>query len=99
MNLFLQLTQAQEGVNSELERLDSAAVRCIEQVNSTFQQVSAALESRRLEMVAAVNSSCQEKRRVLEEQQALIDAEKSKVCVSLHIYFKSNLLCSSFRIF
>ncbi|XP_044731822.1 tripartite motif-containing protein 2-like isoform X2 [Chrysoperla carnea] len=73
------LTQAQEGVNSELERLDSAAVRCIEQVNSTFQQVSAALESRRLEMVAAVNSSCQEKRRVLEEQQALIDAEKSKV--------------------
>lgn len=73
------LTQAQEGVNCELERLDAAKTRCIENVNSTFQQLSAALEARRLDMIAAVNKSCQEKRRVLEEQQALIDAEKNKV--------------------
>ncbi|XP_049778139.1 tripartite motif-containing protein 2-like isoform X1 [Schistocerca cancellata] len=73
------LSQAQDAVRQELQRLDLAAEQCLDQVNRTFADVAAQLESRRQEMVTAVRDACEEKRRVLEEQLALIDGEKNKV--------------------
>jgi tripartite motif-containing protein 2/3 len=74
-----QLSQAQDAVTQELHRLDLATEHCLDQVNRTFQDVSALLEHRRQEMVAAVGTACEEKRKVLEEQVALIEGEKNKV--------------------
>ena len=74
-----QLTQAQDAVTQELHRLDLATEHCLDQVNRTFQDISALLEHRRQEMVTAVGSACEEKRKVLEEQLALIEGEKNKV--------------------
>ncbi|XP_018320293.1 tripartite motif-containing protein 3 isoform X2 [Agrilus planipennis] len=73
------LTQAQEGVGRELQRLDESKERCLEKVNSTFHQVQAMLDKRKQEMVTAVESLCADKRKVLEEQHSLIEAEKNKV--------------------
>ncbi|GLH15925.1 Tripartite motif-containing protein 2-like Protein, partial [Gryllus bimaculatus] len=73
------LSGAREAVSQELARLDRAADGCLEQVGRTFAEAAARLEARRLELAAAVGAARDEKRRVLEEQLALIDAEKSKV--------------------
>jgi tripartite motif-containing protein 2/3 len=77
--LYGQLSQAQDAVTQELHRLDLATEHCLEQVNRTFQDITALLEHRRQEMVAAVGTACEEKRKVLEEQLALIEGEKNKV--------------------
>jgi tripartite motif-containing protein 2/3 len=73
------LTQAQEGVSSELRRLEAAKENCLDQINSTFQQVQAYLDNRKKEMIDTLNATCSEKRRVLEEQHSLIESEKNKV--------------------
>lgn len=73
------LSGAREAVSQELARLDRAADACLEQVGRQFADAAARLEARRLELAAAVGVARDEKRRVLEEQLALIDAEKSKV--------------------
>ncbi|XP_008198605.2 tripartite motif-containing protein 2 isoform X3 [Tribolium castaneum] len=73
------LTQAQEGVSSELRRLETAKENCLDQINATFQKVQAFLDNRKQEMIEALNSTCAEKRRVLEEQHSLIECEKNKV--------------------
>ncbi|XP_021918620.1 tripartite motif-containing protein 3-like isoform X4 [Zootermopsis nevadensis] len=73
------LSQAQDAVTQELHRLNLATEHCLDQVNRTFQDVSALLEHRQQEMVAAVGTACEEKRKILEEQLALIEGEKNKV--------------------
>jgi tripartite motif-containing protein 2/3 len=82
-----QLSQAQDAVTQELHRLDLATEHCLDQVNRTFQDISALLEHRRQELVAAVGAACEEKRKVLEEQLALIEGEKNKVrCINLRTF-------------
>ncbi|XP_063236563.1 tripartite motif-containing protein 3-like [Bacillus rossius redtenbacheri] len=73
------LTQAQDAVGQELRRLDLATEQCLELVNHTFHDLATAVEARRLALVAAVGQARDDKRRVLEEQLALIEGEKSKV--------------------
>nr|CAD7396858.1 unnamed protein product [Timema poppensis] len=73
------LSQAQDTVSQELRRLDLATEHCLDQVNRTFQEVSASVERRRQEMVSAVGQARDEKRKVLEEQLTLIEGEKTKV--------------------
>lgn len=77
--MWLQLSQAQDGVARELQRLDAAKEHCLEQVNATFQLVEEFVAKRRQEMINSVVSACQEKRKVLEEQHGLIETEKNKV--------------------
>ncbi|XP_017775302.1 PREDICTED: tripartite motif-containing protein 3-like [Nicrophorus vespilloides] len=77
--IIQQLSQAQEGVGRELQKLDTAKEDCIEQINSVFQQVQALVDRRKQEMIDAVTTACIEKRKVLEEQHALIQCEKNKV--------------------
>lgn len=81
----LQLTQAQEGVARELQRLDAARDTCLDKVNLTFQKIQTMVDKRKQEMVDAVQAAAAEKRKVLEEQHSLIESEKNKV--SLHKLF------------
>ncbi|XP_030755457.1 tripartite motif-containing protein 2-like isoform X3 [Sitophilus oryzae] len=73
------LSQAQEGVASELNKLNIAKDKCIEQIEATFQQIQVAIDRRKQEMVDQVNQMCNEKKRVLDEQHGLIENEKNKV--------------------
>ncbi|XP_066599669.1 tripartite motif-containing protein 2-like isoform X2 [Prorops nasuta] len=73
------LTQAQDSVSTELQRLETAMERCLNTVDAEFAEIIAKIENRRAELQAAVTAAARDKRIVLEEQQALIQAEKSKV--------------------
>ncbi|KAK9718052.1 NHL repeat [Popillia japonica] len=73
------LTQAQEGVARELQRLDAARDTCLDKVNLTFQKIQTMVDKRKQEMVDAVQAAAAEKRKVLEEQHSLIESEKNKV--------------------
>lgn len=75
----LQLTQAQESVTTELRRLETAMERCLNVVDTEFAEIIAKVERRRAELQAAVTAAARDKKRVLEEQHALIEAEKNKV--------------------
>ncbi|XP_076251395.1 tripartite motif-containing protein 2-like isoform X4 [Rhynchophorus ferrugineus] len=78
------LTQAQEGVTAELNKLTNAKDKCIEHIESTFQQIQEAIDKRKQEMIDQVNQMCNEKKRVLEEQHGLIENEKNKVEQECH---------------
>ncbi|KAG8036096.1 hypothetical protein G9C98_004676 [Cotesia typhae] len=73
------LTQAQESVSTELRRLETAMDRCLNIVDAEFTEIIAKVERRRDELQAAVAAAARDKKRVLEEQLALIEAEKNKV--------------------
>ncbi|XP_034946165.1 tripartite motif-containing protein 2-like [Chelonus insularis] len=73
------LTQAQESVNTELRRLETAMERCLTIVDTEFTEIIAKVERRRVELQAAIAAAARDKKRVLEEQHALIEAEKNKV--------------------
>lgn len=76
---FVQLTQAQESVSSELQRLDNAMEKCLNAVDTEFAEMISKVEKRRADLQAAIASAASDKKRVLEEQHALIQAEKNKV--------------------
>lgn len=78
---IFQLTEAQDAVRGELQRLDAATERTIEQVNATMGEALNSLEARRQELLNTVAAVAQEKRKVLDEQLTIIEGEKSKVCV------------------
>ncbi|XP_008212395.1 tripartite motif-containing 2 protein-like isoform X1 [Nasonia vitripennis] len=73
------LTQAQDSVSTELQRLDTAKQKCLEAVDAEFANIIAKVERRKTELHAAVNAAARDKKHVLEEQHALIEAEKNKV--------------------
>ena len=73
------MTQAQESVMTELRRLDSAMERCLSVVDNEFAEIIAKVERRRGELQVAVTAAARDKKKVLEEQHALIEAEKNKV--------------------
>ncbi|XP_023013976.2 tripartite motif-containing protein 2 isoform X2 [Leptinotarsa decemlineata] len=73
------LTQAQEGVSSELSKLVLAKESCLEKIDDTFQQMQTLIDQRKQELIENVNTMYTDKKRVLEEQHSLIENEKNKV--------------------
>lgn len=73
------LTQAQDSVSTELQRLEASTERCLNAVDTEFADIISKIEKRRAELQAAVNAAARDKKHVLEEQHSLIEAEKSKV--------------------
>lgn len=73
------LTQAQESVSTELRRLDTAMEKCMTNVDNEFADIIKKIEKKKCELQAAVQSAAKDKKRVLEEQHALIETEKNKV--------------------
>jgi len=73
------LNNAAELVTSEMHRLDHNADQSFQVVNNLFQEVVAAVEARREEVLAEVKQKKDDKKRVLEEQLKLINSEKCQV--------------------
>lgn len=88
---LFQLTQAQEGVSSELNRLNSAKEDCLDKINETFQHIQDLMNQRKEEIIENVNTICAEKRRILEEQHALIESEKTKVSFIYNTKYRSDI--------
>jgi len=73
------LNSANDMVTSEMHRLDHNADQSFNVVNQLFEEVSAAIERRREQVLADVKRKKDEKKKVLEEQLKIIQAEKSQV--------------------
>lgn len=73
------MTQAQDSVGTELQRLDIAKQKCLEAVDTEFDNIIEKIEKRKAELHAAVTAAARDKKHVLEEQHALIETEKNKV--------------------
>lgn len=73
------LGSARDAVASELRRLEAAATAADEAIDRHFAELKAALDKRHSELKSAAAAAATHKRKLLEEQLKLIDAEKSKV--------------------
>ncbi|OWR44986.1 tripartite motif-containing protein 2 [Danaus plexippus plexippus] len=73
------LGSAREAVASELRRLEAAATAADEAIDRHFTELKAALDKRHNELKSAAAAAATHKRKLLEEQLKLIDAEKAKV--------------------
>ncbi|XP_077289274.1 tripartite motif-containing protein 2-like isoform X2 [Arctopsyche grandis] len=73
------LSSAREGVESELRRLEVAREAGAEAAATCARELTAAVERRHQELLAALSAAASHKHRMLEDQLALIDAEKAKV--------------------
>ena len=73
------LNAASEVVTEEMHRLDHSADTSFASVNALFEEVIAAVQKRRLEVLGEVKAKKEEKRKVLEEQLKIISSEKKEV--------------------
>ncbi|XP_047991750.1 tripartite motif-containing protein 2-like isoform X2 [Leguminivora glycinivorella] len=73
------LGSARDAVASELRRLEAAATAADDAIDRHFNELKAALEKRHSELKSAASAAATHKRKLLEEQLKLIDAEKTKV--------------------
>uniref|UniRef100_A0A1B6CX18 B-box C-terminal domain-containing protein n=1 Tax=Clastoptera arizonana TaxID=38151 RepID=A0A1B6CX18_9HEMI len=73
------LSQAEDVVNSEIQRLEQATQLCLEGLDETFRVILSSVEKRRNEFNNAIVEAKNAKKKVLEEQLALIQTEKDKV--------------------
>jgi len=73
------LNSANDVVTSEMHRLDHNADEAFNTVNQLFEEVAAAVERRREQVLGEVKRKKDEKKKVLEEQLKIIQSEKSQV--------------------
>ncbi|XP_075977823.1 tripartite motif-containing protein 3-like isoform X1 [Anticarsia gemmatalis] len=73
------LGSARDAVASELRRLEAAATAADEAIDRHFAELKAAIDKRHNELKSAAAAAATHKRKLLEEQLKLIDAEKAKV--------------------
>lgn len=76
---LLQLSQAEDAVNGEIARLEQTTRQCLAGLDATFQEITAAVNQRRTELCDAITVARDAKKKVLDEQLALIQSEKDKV--------------------
>lgn len=73
------MSQAEDAVNSEIQRLEMATQQCLDGLESTFNEIMTSVERRKNELSNAIAQARDVKKKVLEEQLSLIQAEKDKV--------------------
>ena len=73
------MNEAQDIVKEEVHKLDHNADSAFDQVNARFQVVLDAIEAKRQEVLADVTRRRDEKKKILEDQLQMIQAERSKV--------------------
>jgi len=73
------LNKAADGVTAEIHRLDHNADESFNVVNEIFEEVSSAVDRRREQVLSEVKRKKDEKKKVLEEQLKMIQAEKLQV--------------------
>lgn len=59
--------------------MEASTEKCLNAVDTEFAEIISKIERRRSELQAAVTAAARDKKHVLEEQHALIEAEKNKV--------------------
>lgn len=75
------MTAAQEAVTGELHRLEQATQTCLEGLDSTFEEIRSAVDKRKTQLSTAIQEASDAKKKVLEEQLALIESEKNRVII------------------
>lgn len=86
------LGSARDAVASELRRLEAAATAADEAIDRHFTELKAALDKRHSELKSAAAAAATHKRKLLEEQLKLIDAEKAKVSFATIVFaFDNNM--------
>ena len=70
------LDAAATAVELEMRRVDDEAECCIESVRQAFSELTCGLQHRQQHIISTVHSYCNEKMTVLQEQLALISAER-----------------------
>ena len=73
------LDGAAENVSEEMRKLDEAGERCVEASVKAFQEVTAAVDRRRDDVIATVRRIRDDKKRVLREQLDIIESERRRV--------------------
>eukprot|EP00095_Tigriopus_kingsejongensis_P011158 maker-scaffold259_size234575-snap-gene-1.18 protein:Tk11158 transcript:maker-scaffold259_size234575-snap-gene-1.18-mRNA-1 annotation:"tripartite motif-containing protein 3" len=73
------LNEANDVVHEEIHQLDHNTDTAFEAINSHFQNVLDSIEKKRQDVLANVKITRDEKKKVLEDQQQIIQAEKCKV--------------------
>lgn len=73
------MSEAQDSVKSEIQKLNTGTDKAVEKINQTINEILVLIESRKQEMLDAVAEAAQEKKKVLEEQLTIIEGEKTKV--------------------
>jgi len=77
------LTGANNIVTEEIDRLEHLSDAAFNSVNRLFEELGEILEKKRLEMIADVRRRKNEKRKVLEQQLAEIESQKSDINTNL----------------
>lgn len=83
--IVFKLSQAEDAVNSEIQRLEMATQHCLDGLESTFNEIMTSVERRKNELSTAIAQARDVKKKVLEEQLSLIQAEKDKVMLCEHV--------------
>ena len=73
------LDGAADNVAEEIRKLDEAGERCVEASVKAFQEVAAAVDRRRDDVIATVRRIRDDKKRVLREQLDIIESERRRV--------------------
>jgi len=73
------LDGAADNVADEIRKLDEAGERCVEASVKAFQEVAAAVDRRRDDVIATVRRIRDDKKRVLREQLDIIESERRRV--------------------
>ena len=81
------MNEANEIVTEEIHKLDHNADAAFESVNDRFKAVLDAIEQKRQDVLADVKLRRDEKKKILEDQLRLIQAEKSKVDSDVQVSF------------
>jgi len=74
----MNLDAAAAAVELEMRRLDDEADRCIDTISRAFTELTTAVGERQRAVVDTIHGFCRDKTRVLEEQLALIAAERQR---------------------
>ena len=77
------MTGANNIVTEEIDRLEHLSDAAYNSVNRLFEELGEILEKKRLEMIADVRRRKNEKRKVLEQQLAEIESQKSDINTNL----------------
>ncbi|CAJ0560718.1 unnamed protein product, partial [Mesorhabditis spiculigera] len=78
-NRLKSLEQAQTAINEEIRLLDENADTIVDQINSTFQEVSHIIEARRRELLESVRVRRDDKRKVLRDQVETLSDETKRL--------------------
>jgi hypothetical protein len=73
------LNCSRDGVHTELERLDTARNECFAILDESFSDLMNIIENRKLQLQQQIHKACDAKNRILSQQLAAIEIEKTKV--------------------